>query len=486
MAKFQGEVGFALSVRDFLVNADGLPSVRIDDLVESLSGERGWVNGLYEDKVQILMLDEAVISPREMFKKSGKRLTITPSEFLLGRAINPIGTPIDGHGPVVHNQTTAQVELEQPALGIGARQFIEEQFYTGITLIDTLIPLGKGQRELIIGDARAGKTRFLIDVVNNQKGKGVVVVYCLIGKPTTAVRNLLDILKVNNCLPYTVVVAATSTDLPPLVFLAPKTALTVAEYFQKQGQDVLVILDDMGNHAKVHREISLLSNQYPGRESYPGDIFYQHAHLLERAGKFNKEAGGGSITLLPIIEINLNDFTTFIPNNLMSMTDGHLLFKSDLLNTGQHPAVDLGLSVSRVGRQTQQRLQNGLSTNLKTVLTEAVQYETLSRFSGELPQQTQIILRQKELVEELIKHHPMTNLSLNLQTTLLSLVFTNFLKFKEASFVVKNKNKLIQALITDPELKSVVEGVFEQFQTNEELVTKLEALSPKIQSYCQM
>ncbi len=478
------EVGFALSVRNFLVNADGLPSVKINDVVENLEGARGWVNGLYEDQVQILMLDEATISPREMFKKSGKSLTVVPGEFLLGRAINPIGTPIDGHGPPAISPGSKPMELEQPALGIGSRKFIEDQFDTGITLIDTLIPIGKGQRELIIGDARSGKTRFLVDVVNNQRGKGVIVIYCLIGKPTTAVRNLIDILKNNNCLSYSIVVAATSTDVPPLVFLAPQTALTLAEHFQKQGKDVLVVLDDMGNHAKIHREISLLSNQYPGRESYPGDIFYQHAHLLERAGKFTDEAGGGSITLLPVIEINLNDFTTYIPNNLMSMTDGHLLFKSDLLNTGQHPAIDIGLSVSRVGRQTQERLQNALSSNLKTVLTESAQYETLSRFSGELPQQTQIILRQKELIYELIKHDQLTNISLNLQMMLLSLVFTNFLKFKEVLFVRKNRVNLIKAFITDPDLKSLMDGVF-KYKSNDELVAKLDSLSPKIQAYCQ-
>lgn len=483
------EVGFSLAVRSFLIQADGLPTVRVNDLVETDSGARGWVNALLTDRVQILMLDDVVIEPRTMFKKSGHTLTVTPGKFLIGRAISPIGTPIDGQGPLTKKSAALQLqeyplELDRVAPGIGSRQFIDEQFDTGITLIDTLIPLGKGQRELIIGDARSGKTRFLVDLVHNLHQSGAVVIYTLIGKPTAAVRNLLDILTNTKAFAHTIVIAASSNDAAPLIFLAPHTALTIAEYFQKQGQDVLVILDDLGNHAKVHREISLLSNKFPGREAYPGDIFYQHAHLMERAGKFTPDLGGGSITLLPVIEINLNDFTTYIPNNLMSMTDGHLLFKSDLAATGQFPAIDLSLSVSRVGRQTQNRLQNAISYKLKQVLSSAAEYETLSRFAAELPQETQVILRQKEIIYELIRQAPLTNIPKAFQTILMALVFTNFLKFKDIPFIRRNYPLILAAFDKEKDLNAVVKGVF-KFKSETELISKLESLGPRLQQVCK-
>ncbi len=470
------EVGFTLSIHNFLIHCDGLPSVKVNDLVESESGGKGWVNSLHPDKISILMLDDVSVEPRTMFKKSGLRLTITPSDAMLGRAISPIGIPIDGKGPVAVTAGLTAVELDSEAPGIEKRQFIKSQFQTGVTLIDTLIPIGQGQRELILGDARSGKTRFLVDTVHNQKDKNTIVIYTLIGKPTTSVRNLMNILEANKCWSYTIMVAASSTDVPPLAFLAPQAALTIAEHFQKQGKDVLVILDDMGNHAKFYREISLLADKYPGRESYPGDMFFTHSHLMERAGKFTSEAGGGSITLLPVIEINLNDYTTVIPNNLMSMTDGHLLFKSDLFNTGQYPAVDISLSVSRVGKQTQNRVQNSLAEKLRQVLSQARAFETIARFSSELPQDTQVILRQKDLILELISQSPLTNLSLETQTTLLALVFTSYLKFKEVNWLKINKDKLIKTLLTQPEIAKVTQGAF-KFKSDDELIAKLDSLS---------
>lgn len=472
----QTEVGFTLSIRQFLIHADGLPSVKVNDLVESETGGKGWINTIHSDRVSILMLDDVPIEPRTMFKKSGSKLTISPSDALLGRAISPMGVPIDGKGPINNTTGLKSVDLDSEAVGIGKRQFIQEQFTTGVTLVDTLIPIGKGQRELILGDARSGKTRFLVDTVNNQKNTGTIVIYCLIGKPTTSVRNLMNILEANKCWSYTVMIAASSTDLPPLAYIAPQTALTIAEHFQRQGKDVLVILDDLGNHAKFYREISLLSDKYPGRESYPGDMFYQHSHLLERAGKFTKEMGGGSITLLPIIEINLNDYTTVIPNNLMSMTDGHLLFKSDLFNTGQYPAIDISLSVSRVGKQTQNRVQNAIGAKVKQVLSQAQEFETIARFSSELPQETQVILRQKDLILELIKQDPLTFMSLDLQTCMLAMVFTTYLKFKEPTWLKINKSKLITAFNKEAELIAIVKSTT-KFKSEEELISKLEALN---------
>jgi F-type H+-transporting ATPase subunit alpha len=337
------EVGFVKSSRDFVVYLEGLPSAKINDLVENEEGIRGWINSLLSDKVEVLMLNETPVFPGELFKNTGKKLTLPVGNFLMGRAINPLGVPIDGKGKLPKSETW--LELDRIAPGINSREFITRQFDTGLTLIDTLIPIGRGQRELVLGDARSGKADFLVDIMFSQRQTKTICIYAAIGKPLAEIGKLITTLASNQILPYSVVVATASADPAPLIFLTPQTAFTIAEYFQRKGWDVLVILDDMGIHAKIYREISLLCNRSPGRDSYPGDIFYQQSHLLERAGNFKKEMGGGSVTALPVIEINLGDFTTYIPTNLMSMTDGHLLFKSTLYNQGQRPAIDISLSV---------------------------------------------------------------------------------------------------------------------------------------------
>lgn len=478
------EVGFVISSRDFLIYLDGLPTIHVNDLVETAEGTRGWVNALEKDRVEVLMLDEAKITPGLMFRRLKGSLAVTPGHFLLGRAINPLGIPIDGKGLLAKTGTGPALELERQAPGIEYRQFINTQFMTGITMIDTLIPIGKGQRELIMGDAHSGKTAFLIDVITNQKNTNTIVVYASIGKPSVTTKTLIDILRANKALTYTIIVATSSTDPAPMIFLTPKTAFTIAEYFQKMGRDVLLILDDLGYHAKIYREIALLGNKSPGRESYPGDIFYQHAHLVERAGNFKPEYGGGSITALPVIELNLSDFTTFIPTNLMAMTDGHLLFKSALHNQGQNPAIDISLSVSRVGRQTQDRISNLISSRVRLLLSQAEELETISRFSSELPFQTQLILRQKELIEEVMKHEPFTFIPKEIQVILLGLTFTSFMHDKNAAFVEKNRNILLEGFSKHPKLQVVTKSVF-NFKTDEELIRQLEACAPILKQICQ-
>jgi len=473
------EVGYVTKVRDFLVHLNGFPSIRVNDMVISEKGSRGWVNSIGQDEIEVLMLDEEKITPKKLFKKTLTRLGLNVGNFLLGRAINPLGIPIDGSdllsktGVSGRNKVSEIMELEQAAPGIESRQFIKSQFLTGITLIDTLIPLGKGQRELVMGDAHSGKTGFLLDLIINQKNTGVICIYASIGKPSVTVRNLIDILKSNGALTYTVVIAASSSEPAPLIYLTPKTALTVAQYFQKQGKDVLLILDDLGTHAKLYREIALLGNKAPGRESYPGDIFYQHAHLLERAGNFLKEYGGGSITALPVIELGLNDFTTIIPTNLMSMTDGHLLFKSSLRAQGQTPAIDISLSVSRVGRQTQDPVSNSLSTRVRQILGEASDLETISRFSSELPPETQLTLRRKDQIIELLKQDPLTPTSKPIQVILLSLPFTSFLKDKSRDFLEKNRRKIIEVFLNNPQLVPITKQI-PTLKSDEELIKLLE------------
>lgn len=476
------EVGFVVSNRDFLVYLDGFPSIRVNDMVESETALRGWVNSTLPDKIEVLMLDEGAVKPKQQFKKLPSRLAVSVGDFLLGRAINPLGVPIDGKG-LLSKTKAAQLELEQPVPGIESRQFISNQFLTGITLVDTLIPLGKGQRELVLGDAHSGKTGFLLDLIINQKNTGVICIYASIGKPSGAVRNLIDVLKSNKALDYSVVIATSSSEPAPLIFLTPKTAFTVAEYFQKKGKDVLLILDDLGTHAKIYREIALLGNKAPGRESYPGDIFYQHAHLLERAGNFLPGFGGGSITALPVIELNLSDFTTLIPTNLMSMTDGHLLFKAGLHSQGQTPAIDISLSVSRVGRQTQDQVSNLLSSKIRQILSEAADLETISRFSSELPPETQLILERRDQIMELLKQESLTATPKPIQVILLALPFTGFLKGKNRAFLERNKKILEQAFLTNPGLLSISRSI-KNLKTEMELINLLEGVGPVLTKLC--
>lgn len=478
------EIGYAVSSRDFLIHLDGFPTIKVNDMVQSDTALRGWVSSISKDKVEVLMLDEGAVRPKQEFRKLPSRLGVVAGDFLLGRAINPLGVPIDGKGMLTRSKTNPILELDREAPGIESREFITKQFLTGITMIDTLIPIGKGQRELVLGDAHSGKTGFLIDVIINQKNTGVICIVALVGKPAVVVRNLIDILKSNNALPYTVLVATSSSEPAPLIFLTPKTAITIAEYFQKKGRDVLLILDDLGAHAKIYREIALLSNKPPGKESYPGDIFYQHAHLLERAGSFLPEYGGGSITALPVAELNLNDFTTLIPTNLMSMTDGHLLFKANLRSQGQTPAIDISLSVSRVGRQTQDRVSNLLSTRVRQVLSAASDLETISRFSSELPAETQLILKRKNLIMEILKQDPLTATVKQIQVILLALAFTAFLQDKPAGFVEKYKRAIAEAFLSRPELVPITRSVF-KLKSDEELVKLLEGAGGILAKICQ-
>lgn len=473
------EVGFIKSINHFLVRLDGLPSAKVNDLIESEDGASGWITGLNFDTVEALILSENTTRPGQMFKLSNQSLTVNIGNHLLGRVINPLGVPIDGKGMLLGKSSSNLQGLDQQARPIFEREFINEQLNSGLTLIDMLIPIGLGQRELILGDARSGKTSFLTTVVTNQKNSGMICIYAAIGKPASEVRSIIDVLKANNALSYTTIIACSSSDPAPLIYIAPQTALTLAEFYQKQGRNVLVILDDMGIHAKIYREISLLSEVIPGRESYPGDIFYQHSHLLERGGKFTKEAGGGSITVLPVIEINLNDFTTYIPTNLMAMTDGHLMFKSSYYSQGKKPAIDIPLSVSRVGLQTQTLAQKQLGFRIKSLLAQASQLQTLSHFSSELPPQTQLISKQAQIIDELIHQEILSSVPKEVQMVLLSLTFTNFFIKKGLQFVKDNKQNLLKNL-TDNSLSRICKRALkakdeiELMQIAQELIPELE------------
>lgn len=483
------EIGYATAVNNYLILANGLPNISVGEIVETENGAKGLVTALQNDQVEVLMLDEAKVIPNQMFLRLHQPFRISIGNSMIGRAINPLGVAIDGKGKILNLNSSS--EIDKDIRGIKTRQFIKDQFMTGITTIDMLLPIAKGQRELIIGDARSGKTSFIIDLIVNQKvnkstksRKGVICVYGLIGRSLKQTRQIIDILTTNKAIDYTVIVAASSSELPSLIYLAPYTAMTLAEFFQGQGFEVLLILDDLGIHAKYYREISLLGNKIPGRDSYPGDIFHQHAKIIERGGKFNSENGGGSITILPVMEINLDDYTSFIPTNLMAMTDGHLMFNSALYHQGNRPAVDISLSVTRVGRQTQALIQKILSDRVRSILTEAKKVETLSRFGSEVSSETQLILKQSKQIEVILRQAPLSNIPINVQIIMLGLTFTKIFTSQSLEFVENNKETILSYLINDVELNKLNDQI-KKFKNLDEFLSFIQSLEPIIEKICQ-
>lgn len=475
------EIGYAVSISNYLVWVNGLPNVRINEVVESEASARGLIVSIQEDLVGVLMLDDAKIKPQQSFKRTGKELSIATGSHLLGRTINPLGAPIDGKGGF--GSLGQEIALEQPPTSIKSREKITRQFETGVVAVDMLVPLAYGQRELIIGDSHSGKTGFLIDTVVNQKDRNVICIYSLIGKPVREIHSIVDVLKGTEALKYTAVVASTSSDMASLVYLTPLVAVTLAEYFQKRGLDVILILDDMGVHAKFYREISLLSGKPPGRDSYPGDIFYQHAKLVERAGNFNKTYGGGSITALPVIETNLDDFSSYMTTNLMGMTDGHLLFSAARYRQGFRPSIDISLSVSRVGRQTQNLVQKALADRVKALISESARLQAYSRLGSEVSPQTQLILKQGAQIEIILKQLALDKLPILIQMILLGLVFTPFFETKDHLFVEVNKRKIINFLIRKMDLKKFQE-IISRYGDDKQFIKSLESLGPVLGKVC--
>lgn len=468
------EVGFVKSVKGFLLEIDGLPKVRVNDVLESNRGSRAFVFSLGTTSVQALLISEKRVEIGEEFKKVSYDLSVPVGEELLGRVISPMGKFLDGKGQV---SIQARMPLEHRALGISSRRFIAEQLVSGISVVDTLIPLGKGQRELVVGDARSGKTSFLLDLIVNLKNTEMICVFASIGRPTAKLWNFIQLLAENKATDRLVTVATFPSDPTPLVFLTPKAAMAVAEYFREKGKDVLIIMDDMGFHAKIYREISLLMGRFPGREGYPGDIFYQHSSLVERAGCFSKQVGGGTITAIPVIEINLDDFTGYIPTNLMSMTDGHLLFNSALISQGKRPGVDISLSVSRVGRQTQPRIMSDLSLKIRQVFSQSAQFENIAGFGGELPAATRQILHQKDLLEECLKQGIFQFLNLSEQCMLLSLPFMKSIQDVSLENFANQKMTFCAALKADPELVGITKKVL-TLPKFSELISEMEKTNP--------
>ncbi len=468
------EVGFVKAIKGYLLEIDGLPGVRINDVLESESGTKAFVFSLGATTVQALLISENPVEIGEQFKKSADGLTIPAGNELLGRVVGPLGEILDGgQKPVMKSA----MPLDRAAVGISGRKFINSQLVSGISLIDVLVPLGRGQRELLMGDARSGKTSFILDLIYNLRESDVVCVFASIGRPAQKLWNFVSVLTDAKAFSKVVVVATFPSDPTPLIYLTPKGAMAVAEFYREQGKDVVIIFDDLGLHARIYREISLLLGRFPGREGYPGDIFYQHSSLVERAGSF---ADGGTITALPIIEINLDDSSGYIPTNLMSMTDGHLLFNSALIAQGKRPGVDVSLSVSRVGRQTQTKVLSELAQKIKQIFSQARQFESISGFGGELPAATKQVLHTKELLDECLKQGEFEVLTISHECMLLTLPFVKLMQDMSVEEFAAQKLSFVDGMKMDPILVEVAKK-FESLKSWAELILEMEKLTPKLE-----
>ena len=395
------EVGTVVTVGDGIATIYGIDHAMYGEIVTFENGLKGMVQDIRRTEIGcILFGKDTGIKEGTKVTRTGKRAGVPVGEEFLGRIINALGAPIDGKGAI---KEADYMPVEQEAPSIADRQSVNEPLQTGILSIDSMFPIGKGQRELIIGDRQTGKTSIAMDTILNQKGKDVVCVYVAIGQKASTIAKLVNTLKKNDALDYTIVVAATASDPAPLQYIAPYAGTALAEYFMYQGKDVLIVYDDLSKHAVAYRAISLLLERSPGREAYPGDVFYLHSRLLERSSRVTAEAGGGSITALPIIETQAGDVSAYIPTNVISITDGQIYLESELFFAGQRPAVNVGLSVSRVGGAAQTKAMKKAAGSIRIDLAQYREMEVFTQFSSDLDENTKKQLAHGRALMELLK-----------------------------------------------------------------------------------
>ena len=395
------ETGVVILVGDGIAKASGLDNCMAGELVEFPDGSYGMAQNLEENTVSIVILgSDQGIKAGDTVKRTGKVVSVPVGPGLIGRVVNALGDPIDGKGNISAEGYKA---IESPAPGIIERQHVSRPLQTGIKAIDSMIPIGRGQRELIIGDRQTGKTTIATDTILNQKGKDVICIYVAIGQKRSTVAQLVENLTRGGAMDYTIVVSATASELAPMQYIAPYSGCTMGEYFMHQGKDVLVIYDDLSKHAVAYRAISLLIRRPPGREAYPGDVFYLHSRLLERAAQLSPELGGGSLTALPIIETQAGDVSAYIPTNVISITDGQIFLETELFNSGIMPAVNPGISVSRVGGDAQIKAMKKVAGSLKLLYSQYRELQSFAQFGSDLDADTKQRLALGERIVSVLK-----------------------------------------------------------------------------------
>ena len=395
------ETGVVILVGDGIAKASGLEKCMAGELVEFPDGSYGMAQNLEEDTVSIVILgSDQGIKEGDTVKRTGRVVSVPVGEKLIGRVVNALGEPIDGKGSI---EAEAYRAIEMPAPGIIERQHVSRPLQTGIKAIDSMIPIGRGQRELIIGDRQTGKTAIATDTILNQKGKNCICIYVAIGQKRSTVAQVVDSLTAGGAMDYTIVVSATASELAPMQYIAPYAGCTMGEHFMYQGKDVLVIYDDLSKHAVAYRAISLLIRRPPGREAYPGDVFYLHSRLLERAAQLSPELGGGSLTALPIIETQAGDVSAYIPTNVISITDGQIFLETELFNSGIMPAVNPGISVSRVGGDAQIKAMKKVAGSLKLLYSQYRELQSFAQFGSDLDADTKSRLALGERIVAVLK-----------------------------------------------------------------------------------
>ncbi|KDE41533.1 ATP F0F1 synthase subunit alpha [Metamycoplasma hyosynoviae] len=465
------ETGKVITVGDGIALVSGLENVEYGELVKFESNVFGMALNLEEDIVGIVILgDDKDIIENEHVYRTKEVISTIVGEELLGRVVDAFAHPIDGKGKI---QSKIKRPIFKIAPGVMTRSEVNEPLKTGLLLIDSIIPIGKGQRELIIGDRQTGKTAIALDAILNQRGKDVYCIYVAIGQKTSTISQIVDTLSKKDALKYTIIISASASDSAPLQYIAPYTGITIAEEFMSKGKDVLIVYDDLSKHAVAYRTLSLLLRRPPGREAYPGDVFYLHSQLLERSGKLNKENGGGSITAFPIVETQAEDISAYIPTNIISITDGQIFTKESLFNSGQRPAIDIGYSVSRVGSSAQTNVMKKTVTSLKLELAQYNDMLAFSQFGSELDKNTRDILEHGEKVYELLKQPQFSPYTEFEQVLIL---FTS--KYKLINPIPKNqiekyRYELLKFFKQDEEAIKISNEISKNLNMNNELIIKL-------------
>ncbi|MBL0385441.1 F0F1 ATP synthase subunit alpha [Tumebacillus sp. ITR2] len=463
------DVGTVIQVGDGIARIHGLEKVMAGELLEFSNGAIGMAFNLEVNNVGAVILGSVVgIKEGDTVKRTGRIAQVPVGEALVGRVVNPLGQPIDGRGPI---ETKEFRPIESPAPGVIDRKSVHEPLQTGIKSIDSMIPVGRGQRELIIGDRQTGKTAIALDTIINQKGNGMICIYVAIGQKQSTVSQVVETLRKHGAMDYTIVVSASASDPAPLLFLAPYAGVSMGEYFMYKGGHVLCIYDDLSKQAAAYREMSLLMRRPPGREAYPGDVFYLHSRLLERAAKLSDKLGGGSLTALPFIETQAGDISAYIPTNVISITDGQIFLESDLFNSGVRPAVNVGLSVSRVGGSAQIKAMKQVAGTIKTDLAQYRELQAFAQFGSDLDKATQARLDRGARTVEIMKQGQYQPMSVERQVVSLWAVKEGHLDAIPVESVLRFESEWLSFI--DTNYPQIFKGIIEGKSLTDELIASL-------------
>ena len=459
------DVGTVIQVADGIARIHGLENAMQGELLEFPGEVYGMVMNLEEDNVgSVLLGDHKNINEGDIVKTTGRVVEVPVGDAMLGRVVNALGQPIDGKGPIA---TTKSRQIERVASGVISRKSVDTPLQTGIKAIDAMVPIGRGQRELIIGDRQTGKTAIAIDRIINQKGQGVNCVYVAIGQKASTVANIVKTLTEYGAMAYTTVVASTASDLAPLQYIAPYAGCAIGEEWMEEGKDVLVVYDDLSKHATAYRTLSLLLRRPPGREAYPGDVFYLHSRLLERAAKLSDELGGGSLTALPIIETQAGDVSAYIPTNVISITDGQIYLETEMFNSGFRPAVNAGLSVSRVGGAAQIGAMKKLASPIRVELAQYRELAAFSQFGSELDEDTRNQLAQGERIKEILKQPQYKPMPVEKQVVIIYAATRKYLLDIEVDRILEFESGLFEYIST--KYPDIFEKIREEKKLSDEL-----------------